>query len=107
MLYGIDPPQFVPTFTGQQDCISFATHGTLKMRFGSLVDCENLGGTYTTVDQYWRCNGVYYPDQATATAGAQLLAADCFGEGGSGVAGFYANGTTGGMTDAWCAALYP
>jgi hypothetical protein len=77
------------------------------MRFGSLIDCENLGGTYTTVDQYWRCNGVYYPDQAHSTAGNQLLYADCIGEGAGGVAGYYASGTIGGTTDAWCSALCP
>src|SRR5215475_3976792 len=48
MVYGIDDPTFVPTFTGQQDCVSFTTHGTLMVRFGSLIDCANLGGTYET-----------------------------------------------------------
>jgi hypothetical protein len=83
MLYGVDPPEFVPTFTGSKDCVSFASHGTLKMRFGSVVDCANLGGNYVTDPDVpvWQCLGVHYTDQATATAANQLLIADCYGEG--------------------------
>jgi hypothetical protein len=97
------------TFTSQKDCTSFvANGGTLTttppvVRFGSLIDCENLGGTYTTTDPIWKCLGTYFPDQAHETAAMAMLEADCFAEGGLG--GFYGEGTTPGTTDSWCRAL--
>ena len=100
-LYGIGGTEYVTMFTGQQDCISFAANGgTLKVRFGSLVDRENLGGTYNTDPDapWWRCLGVYHSDQDAATAANQLLIADCFGE-GSNTYQSVGNGTT---LDAWC-----
>jgi hypothetical protein len=93
------------TFTSQRDCVSYGTDsGTLTttppvVRFGSLIDCENLGGTYTTVDPVWRCLGTYFPDQAHATAAYNTLSADCQAEGGS---GYYSVGTIPGTTDSWC-----
>jgi hypothetical protein len=96
-------------FTGQRDCVSYVTDGgTLTttpppVRFGSLIDCELLGGIYLTTDPVWRCNGMYFPDQAHATAATDTLKADCWAEGGTG--GFDSLGTIPGMTDSWCRAL--
>jgi hypothetical protein len=96
-----------PPSTSQKDCVSYVTNGgTLTttpppVRFGSLIDCELLGGIYTTYGDYplWRCLGMYFPDQAHSVAGNATLAADCVAEGG----GAYTSlGTIPGTTDAWC-----
>ena len=99
-VYGTNGTTFTSQFTSQKDCVAFvAGGGTLLVRFGSLIDCENLGGTYTTVDPVWRCLGIYFPDQAHATAAYHLLYADCAAEGGM---AYTSVGTIPGTTDAWC-----
>ena len=42
MVYGPgEGVKFIITFTSQRDCVSYVTNGgTLLMRFGSLIDCE-------------------------------------------------------------------
>jgi hypothetical protein len=102
-VYGTDGT----TFTSQKDCVSYVTNGgTLTttpppVRFGSLKDCELVGGIYTTADPVWKCLGAYFPDQAHLDAAIDTLKADCWAEGGG---GFYEQGTLPGTADFWCRA---
>src|SRR4051812_5415140 len=107
MVYGTDGT----TFTSQRACVSYVGGGgTLTttppiVRFGSRIDCESVGGTYTTTDPVWKCLGASFPSYADMGLATERLHADCLAEAAS-ATGFYATLIGGVSQGPWSGDFY-
>jgi len=94
-------------FTSEEACVSYAAQGgTLTSKTKSQLDCESLGGTFSTdpstngavggqIAVVWTCNGWSYADFNAFRADVHLLGIDC-GTGFGAVATADTSGTANG-----------
>ena len=99
------------SFANQDECVSYAAKGaTLTTKTKSQVDCEAMGGTFSTDPStntivggdglvvVWTCNEIPF-----ANLNSSLLRSDCAADRGA-ATGDWIAGTTG--TDPWRSTCY-